>query len=87
VALLQLQAGRVLSAAGRSAQALTAYQRALALDNTLADAHYELCLLYEDMGEPRLSARHFRAYSRVMQTPVQASEQRAAQQRGQSMIN
>ncbi len=72
VALLQLQAGRVLSAAGRSAQAIDAYHRALALDPMLGDAHYELGLLYEDIGEPRRSARHFRAYSQVMALPVQA---------------
>lgn len=72
VALLQLQAGRVLSAAGRSVQAIDAFHRALALDPTLADAHYELGLLYEDIGEPRRSARHFRAYSRVIAQPVQA---------------
>lgn len=83
VALLQLQAGRVLSAAGRSSQALSAYQRALALDETLADAHYALGLLYEDMGEPRLSARHFRAYSRVMETSSQAS----GEQPGPRMVN
>ncbi len=73
VALLQLQAGRVLSAAGRSAQAIDAHHRALALDPTLADAHYELGLLYEEIGEPRRSARHFRAYSRVMQQPVEST--------------
>ncbi len=73
VALLQVQAGRVLSAAGRSVQAIDAYHRALALDPMLGDAHYELGLLYEDIGEPRRSARHFRAYSRVMEQPVQAA--------------
>lgn len=73
VALLQWQAGRVLSAGGRSAQAIEAYHRALALDPTLADAHYELGLLYEDIGEPRRSARHFRACSRAMQSPKWAA--------------
>ncbi|WAC74749.1 hypothetical protein OU995_08625 [Roseateles sp. SL47] len=69
VAMLQLQAGRVLSAAGRKAEAVEAHHRALALDGGLADAHYELGLLYEDLGEPRLSARHFRAFSRVQSQP------------------
>lgn len=73
VALLQLQAGRVLSAAGRSAQAIEAYHRALALEPTLVDAHYALGLLYEDIGEPRRSARHFRACSGAMQAPMGAS--------------
>lgn len=72
VALLQWQAGRVLSAAGRCAQAIDAHHRALALDPTLADAHYELGLLYEEIGEPRRSARHFRAYSQGMPQPVEA---------------
>ncbi|SEK66300.1 hypothetical protein SAMN05216359_102595 [Roseateles sp. YR242] len=74
VALLHFHAGCALSAAGRVADAIASHHRALGLDATLADAHYELGLLYEEIGEPRFSARHFRAYSRVQQQPAHGAE-------------
>jgi|GEM_PF-6830982 len=70
VGLLHFHAGRVLAAAGRGVEAIASFHRAVSLDGALADAHYELGLLYEEMGEPRLSARHFRAYSRELRQPV-----------------
>lgn len=49
----------------RHAEAVTAYERVLALDDGFADAHYNLGVLLEQMGNPQGALRHFSAYRRL----------------------
>jgi tetratricopeptide (TPR) repeat protein len=46
-------------------EAIASYERCLALDPTLADAHYNLARLREQMGDKRGALRHFSAYRRL----------------------
>jgi DNA-binding transcriptional MerR regulator len=50
---------------GRSHEALAAYERSIALDPALADAHQNAALLYAEVGEKQLAIRHFNAYRRL----------------------
>lgn len=74
VGALHHHAGVALEAAGRLTDALGAYDRALDRDPTLAESHYRLGLLCERLGDPRASARHFRAYHRL--TSAHAANER-----------
>jgi tetratricopeptide (TPR) repeat protein len=47
------------------AEALASYERSLALDPTLADAHYNLGRLREQLGDHRGALRDFSAYRRL----------------------
>ncbi len=49
----------------RAAEALPCYERAVAADPDLADAHYNLGLLYEHAGRQRDAVRHFLIYRRL----------------------
>jgi tetratricopeptide (TPR) repeat protein len=42
--------------------AIAAYRRAIALDEQLADAHYNLSRLYEKIGQRQAALRHLSAY-------------------------
>ncbi|MEP6872803.1 MAG: tetratricopeptide repeat protein [Burkholderiales bacterium] len=53
---------------GRPADALAAYERALALDSGLADAHYNAAILLEQLGDAKAALRHFSAYKRLERT-------------------
>lgn len=49
----------------RKADAVRAYEAALHEDPYLADGHYNLALLYEELGEPRRAIRHMSQYRRL----------------------
>lgn len=49
----------------RLPEALASYERSLALDPGLADAHYNLGRLREQLGDARGALRHFNAYRRL----------------------
>jgi len=46
-------------------EAMASYENSLALDPTLADAHYNLGRLREQIGDKRGALRHFSAYRRL----------------------
>lgn len=48
-----------------SAAALSSYREALALDSSLADAHYNLAVLLQRQGDSQGALRHFSAYRRL----------------------
>jgi tetratricopeptide (TPR) repeat protein len=50
----------------READAIVAYREALALDPQLADAHFNLALLYDRARNPKASLRHLLAYRRMI---------------------
>jgi len=50
---------------GRLADAIEHYLAALALDPTLADAHYNLARLYDQQGNAPHTIRHLRAFQRL----------------------
>ncbi|WP_318646705.1 tetratricopeptide repeat protein [Variovorax sp. VRV01] len=54
-----------LEDAGQLAAAAQAYARALELDPGLADAHYNLGRLHEQLEDPQAALRHFSAYRRL----------------------
>jgi len=49
--------------AGRPTEAVTAYQRALALDRDLMEAHYNLGCLWLEQGKPDAAGNEFTAYT------------------------
>lgn len=49
----------------RLQEALAGYERSLELEPTLADAHYNIGRLHEQMGDPRRALNHFSAYRRL----------------------
>lgn len=49
----------------RLPEAVASYEKSLALDPTLADAHYNLARLREQLGDKRGALRHFSAYRRL----------------------
>jgi tetratricopeptide (TPR) repeat protein len=50
---------------GRPDQAIAAYVRALRLNERFGDAHYNLGVLMERLGDARGALRHFNAYRRL----------------------
>lgn len=64
-ALLAYNLAVLLEDLGRADAALASYREALALDPQLADAHYNLALLYEKSGRPKDALRHLLAYRRL----------------------
>lgn len=50
---------------GRLAEAVKSYERCLKLDSSLVDAHYNLGMLAELLGDPQRALRHFSAYRRL----------------------
>jgi tetratricopeptide (TPR) repeat protein len=63
--LLAFNLGVLLEDLNREPDAIAAYRNALALDPTLADAHYNLARLYERARNPKASLRHLLAYRRM----------------------
>jgi tetratricopeptide (TPR) repeat protein len=55
----------VLDETGRLPDAIRAYQSAIALAPTYADAHYNLALAYEKARQPRKALRHWQTYSKL----------------------
>jgi tetratricopeptide (TPR) repeat protein len=64
-ALVHFNRGVALDHLERLDEAMASYQQALALDSLLADAHYNLGRLREQMGDERGALRHFSAYRRL----------------------
>ena len=64
-ALLHFNRAVALDHLERLAEAAASYERSLALDPTLADAHYNLGRLREQLGDKRGALRHFSAYRRL----------------------
>jgi len=58
-----------LEDAGQLTAAAQAYARALELDPGLADAHYNLGRLHEQLRNPQAALRHFSAYRRLTREP------------------
>lgn len=57
--------GVLLQDMGRLEEARAAYRAALAQDDTLADAHYNLSVLCEARGAAREALRHLNHYRRL----------------------
>lgn len=64
-ALLNYNFGVACEECERFGEALTAYTQALAIDATLADAHYNAAQLHDSMGNRRDALRHMSAYRRL----------------------
>jgi len=64
-ALLHFNRGVALDHLERLDEATAAYERALALDPALADAHFNLAQLREQAGDARGALRHYSAYRRL----------------------
>ncbi len=71
--MLHYYRASLLEATGRVTEALEAYEQALTLDVDLADAHYRLGVLYEQLNEPVASLFHFRAYQQLRGALVQGT--------------
>ncbi len=63
--LIQFNRGVALDHLEQLPQAIASYEKSLALDPTLADAHYNLGRLREQLGDERGALRHFSAYRRL----------------------
>ncbi len=57
--------GNVLDELERLDESIAAYLKAVALSPRYADAHYNLALAYERMGQSRCALRHWRAYIKL----------------------
>jgi tetratricopeptide (TPR) repeat protein len=57
--------GNVLDETQRLPEAIAAYNSALQLAPTYADAHYNLALAYERSRQPRMALKHWRAYLKL----------------------
>lgn len=64
-ALLHFNRAVALDHLERSQEALAGYRHCLELDDSLADAHYNIARLHEQLGDPRSALRHFSAYRRL----------------------
>jgi tetratricopeptide (TPR) repeat protein len=64
-ALIYFNRGVALDNLERLPEAIASYERSLVLDPTLADAHYNLGRLQEQLGNKRGALRHFSAYRRL----------------------
>ena len=64
-ALIRFNQGVSLDHLERLAEAQASYEQCLELDPTLADAHYNLARVREQLGDKRGALRHFSAYRRL----------------------
>lgn len=67
-ALLNYNFGVACEECERYGEALTAYTHALAIDATLADAHFNAAQLHDSLGNRRDALRHMSAYRRLQRT-------------------
>ena len=63
--LIHFNRGVALDHLERALEAVANYEKSLELDPTLADAHYNLGRLREQLGDKRGALRHFSAYRRL----------------------
>ena len=66
--LLLFNLGVLLEDMERGSEAIEAYRAALDSDPTLADAHYNLALLYERLKQPKEALRHMAQYRRLVRS-------------------
>ena len=64
--LLLYNLGVLLQDLDRKAEAMEAYQAALHGDPRMADCHYNLALLCEQLGRPQEAIRHMAQYRRLV---------------------
>jgi tetratricopeptide (TPR) repeat protein len=64
-ALLHFNRGVALDHLERLDEAAASYERALALDPDLADAHFNLAQLHDQVGDQQGALRHYSAYRRL----------------------
>lgn len=64
-ALLHFNRAVALDHLQRLDEAAASYERSLALDPTLADAHFNLAQLHREAGDERGALRHYSAYRRL----------------------
>jgi tetratricopeptide (TPR) repeat protein len=64
-ALLHFNRGIALDHLDRLEEAAASYERSLAIDPRLADAHFNLARLHEQAGDERGALRHYSAYRRL----------------------
>jgi tetratricopeptide (TPR) repeat protein len=69
-ALLHFNRGVALDHLERFEEAAASYERSLALDPGLADAHFNLARLHEQAGDQRGALRHYSAYRRLQRPPA-----------------
>ncbi len=69
LALIHFNRGVALDHLERLSEAMASYEQSLALDPELADAHYNLGRLREQMGDARGALRNFSAYRRLQRRP------------------
>jgi len=72
--VIQLELGRAYAAAGRHAEALKAYQRAVTLDGRLADAWRELAAQLHAAGDTREGDRAYGRYTHLSPDPPELSD-------------
>ena len=65
-ALLHFNLAVLLDDLDRADEAINEYEAALRVDPDLADAHYNLALLYEEQGEAKQALRHMSQYRRLI---------------------
>jgi tetratricopeptide (TPR) repeat protein len=63
--LLHFNLGVALEDARQPAAAIEAYQQSLALNDALADAHFNLARLHDRLGDKKQAIRHYSAYRRL----------------------
>ncbi len=66
--LLLFNLGVLLDDRGRKSDAIQTYEEALRIEPSLADCHYNLALLYEDVQKPKSAIRHMAQYRRLIGT-------------------
>jgi tetratricopeptide (TPR) repeat protein len=64
-ALIHFNRGVALDHLEQLDEAAASYERSLALDPTLADAHFNLAQLHQQAGDERGALRHYSAYRRL----------------------
>lgn len=64
--VLLFNLGVLLEDRGRDADAIKAYEGALAGDPSLADCHYNLSLMFQKQRKPKEALRHMAQYKRLM---------------------
>ena len=76
--VMQLELGRACAAAGRGAEALAAFRRAVSLDAGLADGWRELAAAHFAAGDVAAGDRAYAAYSRLIPDPPELNDARVA---------
>ena len=65
--ILLFNFGVLLDEMGKKEAALEAYKGAVTVDPDMADAHYNLALVYQEHGRPREALRHMARYHKLNQ--------------------